>query len=113
MEKSERDGGGGYRHVGVAGAALGVSGREDSVDKDEGADDLSGKASSLGVVGVQLVGSASIANVVSLLEAFDEGATTDCTQTPRDHVQKSTDQRYLSGEEQTKGHRGVNVTAWW
>lgn len=38
-----------YRDMRVSGASLSISGREDSVDKDKGADNLSAKAITLGV----------------------------------------------------------------
>lgn len=80
-----------YRHMGVTGIALGVSGSEHSVDQDKGADDLSCKSGSFWVTIGQFVGSASIANVEGPLEALDEADTADSAQALSYHVEERTD----------------------
>lgn len=63
--------------MGVSGISLGISGREDGVDQDEGANDLSTKAIALGVATGNYIGAATVAHVQTLLEALHHSSSTD------------------------------------
>lgn len=85
--------------MGVSGASLGISGREDSVNQDKGTDDLGGQSNAGAVPVGQLVGPTSVPCVVRFLESLDQPNTGDCTKALRHHVHHSTDQRHLAGQE--------------
>lgn len=89
--------------------ALGVSGREDSVDEDERANDLGAESSSLGVARSNQVSSTAERVVVVLHESLDEPNTGDCTETLSHHVSHRSNQRNLSRQEQSERHGRVNV----
>lgn len=72
----------------VAGASLGISGGEDSVDKDKGADDLSAESDSFVVAVVEEVGSAAVAVVVRFLESLNKATPTYCPKTLRQYIHK-------------------------
>jgi len=57
-----------YRNIGVSSVPLRVSGREDSVDKNEGTDNLSTQCSALVVAISNRVSTTSIPVVICLLE---------------------------------------------
>ena len=57
--------------MGIPCTPLGISGREDSVDKNKGSNDLSTQSSALVVAALELVGTTSVGVVVSLLESLD------------------------------------------
>lgn len=63
--------------MGIPGIPLGISGREDGVDQDEGANDLSTKAITLGVATGNYIRTTTIAHVQSLLEALHHSSSTD------------------------------------
>ena len=95
--------------MGVSGTPLGVSCREDGVDKDKSSNDLSAQAGAFAVAGGELVGTAPVAIIVSRLEGFDETHTANGSKTLSHHVQYCSDQRHLSGQEQPKDHCRVNM----
>lgn len=49
-----------HRNVGISGVAFGISGGEDGVEKDEGADDLDGETGAFAVAVDELVGGTAI-----------------------------------------------------
>ena len=66
---------------------LGISGGEDCVDKDEGADDLRAKAIALGVASGHDVGSATVALVHPLLKPLHHTGAADRAQALHHHVE--------------------------
>ena len=56
--------------MGVPSTTLRVSGGEDGVDKDKGANDLSRQAGAGAVTGGELIGTTAVAVVVGLLEGL-------------------------------------------
>uniref|UniRef100_A0A8R7UYD4 Uncharacterized protein n=1 Tax=Triticum urartu TaxID=4572 RepID=A0A8R7UYD4_TRIUA len=64
-------------NMGVSGIPLGISSRENGVDQDEGANDLSAKAIALGVATGDYIGAATVAHVQTLLEALHHSSSTD------------------------------------
>lgn len=98
-----------YRNMGVPSVALGVSCREDSVDKDEGADNLRTEAGALAVAVSERVGAATVTLVVGSLEGLHEAAPTDCTEALCHHVQDGSHQGNLAGQEQPECNRRVYV----
>ena len=63
----------------VSGISLGIGGGEDSVDENEGAYDLSAKATALGVARGHEVGTTELLHVDGLLEALHDAGTADGT----------------------------------
>lgn len=98
--------------MGVSGVSFGISGREDSVDKDEGANNLSTKAISLSVAMGNYVCTSTISLVGALLEAFHHTSTTDGTQALHHHVEDGPSQGQLPGQEESKGHCRVDMPTW-
>lgn len=96
-----------YRDVGVSSVTLGVSGGEDSVDKDEGANNLSTKPISFGVASVHHIGTTTQRVVPALLETLHYTRTTYRTQALHHHVVHCPRQRQLPCQEQPKGHRWI------
>lgn len=94
----------------VSGASLGISGREDSVDKNKGANDLSTKAIALGVAMVHNVGSTIIDLVSVLLEAPHDTSSTDGTKALHDDVKYSSCEGELPCQKESKGHSWVDVS---
>lgn len=72
--------------MGITGVSLRISGGEDGVDENEGADDLSAESSAFVVAGLDEVGATAVPVVVCLLEALGESCTADCTCTLCYHV---------------------------
>lgn len=95
----------------VSGAALGISGGEDGVDEDEGADDLSAETVALGVTAVDVVGATAVGHVGTLLEALDNTRTADGTKALHHDVEHCPCQRQLPRQEQSERHGWVNVTS--
>jgi len=95
--------------MGVPGIPLGISGREDGVDQDEGANDLSAKAITLGVAGGDNIGTTTVAHVKPLLEALHHSSSTDGTQALHDNVEDGPSQGQLPGQEQPESHSWVDV----
>ena len=72
----------------VSGASFGIGGREDSVDKHKGPNDLSTKTITLGVAVGYNIGSATQGGVLVLtLETFHHTGTTDGSETLHHHVE--------------------------
>ena len=99
-----------YRNVGIAGAALGISGGEDSVDKHEGTHNLGTKAVSRGISDSNGVSTAAVRLVLSLLEGLHHACAADGSQTLHYHVEHRSRQRQLPCQQQPESHRRVNVT---
>ena len=72
----------------VTSAAFGVGGGEDGINENESADDLCGEAGAARVTGGELVGTAAVVDVESLLESFNKTNTTNSSQTLSHHVQQ-------------------------
>jgi len=96
--------------MGISGIPLGISGREDSVDQNKGANDLSTQSSTRAVPISQGISPTTIPVVVRLLEGLDQPNSTDSSQALSHHVHDSSDQRHLAGQKQPKCYRWVNVT---
>ena len=94
----------------VSGTSLGISCREDSVNKDKGANDLSTKAITLGVAMVHNVGSTTQNLVIVLVEALYNTSTTDGTKALHDYVEKSSCEGELPCQKQTKSHSWVDMS---
>ena len=77
----------------VSGAALGVSGREDGVNKDESADDLCTEAAALGVAVCDHVGTAALGHVERLMKPLDHTSTANGPQALHRHVEHCPCQR--------------------
>lgn len=78
--------------MGIPCTPLGVGGREDSVDKNEGTNDLSTQAGALVVARLELVGTTTVGVVVSLLESLDQPTAADGTQALSYHVHDGSDE---------------------
>lgn len=63
--------------MGISGIPFGISGGEDGVKEDEGADDLDGQAGAFAVAVGESVGAAAVAVVLVPLQGLDQGAATD------------------------------------
>lgn len=99
-----------YRNMRITGAALGISGGEDSVNKHKSANYLSTQCGALVVTLLHEISSTSESVVVTLHEGFHQTNTTDSTQTLCHHVRNSSNQGQLPRQEQPQRHRRVNVT---
>nr|GMD29874.1 putative aquaporin [Ipomoea batatas] len=66
-----------YLDMGVSGISLGISCREYDIDKDEGSNDLSTKAITLGVAMSHHVGPSPITHIQRWLEPLHNPCTTD------------------------------------
>lgn len=99
-----------YRDVRITRASLRVSGREDSVNEYEGADDLSTQSGTLGVTRSYGVSTTSEPVIVRLHEGLHEPNTAYGSQALRYHVGQCTNQRNLPGQEKPKRYRRINVT---
>ena len=95
--------------MGVSGIPLGISGREDSVDKDKGAHNLSTQPITLCVARGHHIGPTTIGLIQALLEPFHHTSTTDGTQALHHHVEDGPGQGQLPCQEQPKGHCWVDV----
>ena len=84
-----------YRDMGVSGAPLGIGGREDGVDEDEGSDDLCSQTGTLVVAGGEHVGATPVAVVVGALECLDQGHAAYGSQALSHDVHHRPDQRHL------------------
>ena len=82
--------------MGVSSVPLRVGGREDSVDKNEGTDNLSPQSSALVVAISNRVSTASIPVVVRFLEPLRQSSATDSTSTLCYHVQQRPYQGHLA-----------------
>lgn len=102
---------GAYRNMGVSGVSLRVSGRENSVDKNEGADDLSRQSGALAVPRGQGISSTTILVVQGLLEGLHQPYTTDSTQTLCYYVEHSPEERHLACQEESESHSWVDVSS--
>jgi len=74
------------RNMGIPGISLGISGREDSVDKHKGANNLCSKAITLGISMTDGIGSTTKPLVLVFLEALYHSSTTDSSQALHYHV---------------------------
>ena len=99
-----------YRDMGVSCIPLGISCRENSVDKNKGADNFSCQTGSSAVSFREAVGSSSILIVVRLLECLHQSTSTDGSQTLSNHVQYGSDQGHLPSQEKPKGHCWIDVS---
>ena len=99
-----------YRDVRVSGVSLGIRGREDSVDKNKGANDLSTKAIALGVAMAHKVGSTTIGLVQVLLEALHHTSSTDGPKALHDDVEQSSCEGELPCQKESEGHSWVDVS---
>ena len=88
---------------------LGIGGREDGVDKNEGAHDLSTQAITLGVASGHHVCSTAVALVEPLPKPLHHTSTADGTQALHHHVEESSVQGELPRQEQPEGHGRVDV----
>lgn len=97
--------------MGIPGISLGISGREDSVDKHKGANNLCSKAITLGISMADGIGSTTKPLVLVFLEALHHSSTTDGSQALHYHVKHSPGQRELPCQQQPKSHCWVNMTS--
>ena len=95
--------------MGVAGAPLGIGGREDGVDKDKSPDDLGTEAVSLGIAMGDNIGTTTVCLVERWLEALHDTSTADGAQALHYHVVHEARQAYLAGQEQAPCHSRVDV----
>ena len=95
----------------ISGVSLGIGGREDGVDEDEGADDLSAKAGALGVAIGDNVSTTALDLVDGGLETLDNTSTADGTQGLHHNVENCSGQRQFPRQEQAERHRRVDVSA--
>ena len=80
----------------ISGVSLGISGREDSVNKNKGSNNLSTKTITLGVAVSNNIGSTTQPLVVLwTFESLDNTSTTDGTKALHDHVEDSSCQGKL------------------
>ncbi|KAJ0908626.1 hypothetical protein HanRHA438_Chr07g0312501 [Helianthus annuus] len=101
-----------YRDMGISCISLGISGREDGVNEDKCANDFSTQTSAFAVAICELIGTTAISIVVSLLESFNQTATTYGTQALSHDVHERPWECHLSSQKQPKCHRRVNVSSW-
>ncbi|BAT90577.1 hypothetical protein VIGAN_06184300 [Vigna angularis var. angularis] len=83
-------------NIGVPSVPLRVSGREDSVDKNEGTDNLSTQSSAPVAAISNKVSTTSVPVVVRLLEHLRQSSATDSTSTLCYNVQQRPYQRHLA-----------------
>lgn len=95
--------------MGVSSVSLGISGGEDSVDEDEGTNNLSTQSRTFVVTTLYEVGPSSVPVVVRFLEALGQSGTADSAGTLSYHVQERPYQRHLPPHEQPKCYRWVYV----
>lgn len=99
-----------YRNMGVSGVPLGVSCREDGVDKDKSSDDLSAEANALVVARSQLICATAVQIIERGLEGLHQPHAADCTQALSYYVQERPHQRHLPRQEESESHRRVDVS---
>lgn len=99
-----------YRDMGISGITLGISGGENSVDKNKSANNLSSKPSSFAVSWPNGVGSAAEHFVLSFFKCLHHPSAAYGSQTLHYHVKHSSDKRQLSSQQQSECHRWVNMT---
>ena len=97
--------------MGIAGVALRVSGGEDGVDEDKGADDLGAKAGAFIVTVREHVGAAAVGVEVGLLEGLHQAHSGDGTQALSHHVSHRPNQGNLPRQKQPERHCRVDVPA--
>lgn len=94
----------------VSGASLGIGGGEDSVDKNEGSDDLRTQSGAYVVAVCEGVGAAAEPVVERFLESLHQTHSADGAKALSHHVHHGSHQRHLPGQEQTESHCRVYVT---
>ncbi|GAV56778.1 LOW QUALITY PROTEIN: hypothetical protein CFOL_v3_00320, partial [Cephalotus follicularis] len=98
--------------MGVSGATLGISGRENSVHKNKGSKNLSTKAITLGVTRLNSVSSTTKKfESATTFETLHYTSTADCAKALHDHVKQCPCQQ-LPSQKQPKSHRWVYVTTY-
>ena len=95
--------------MGVAGAPLGIGGREDGVDKDKSPNDLSTEAISLRIAMLDNIGATTLYLIEPWLEGLHDTGTADGTQALHYHVVHEARQAYLAGQEQAPCDSRVDV----
>lgn len=98
-----------YRDMGVPSIALRISGRENSVNQDESANDLSRQPHAFSVAVSHRVGSASIFVVVGFLERLHQPTSAYGSQTLGHHVENCPRQGHLPCQKQPKSHGRVDM----
>lgn len=93
----------------ISSVAFGIGGGENSVDKNEGADNLGTEAVTLGVTRGYNVSAAAFRVVQSFSEAFHHAGAADRPQTLHHHVEHRPSQRQLPRQEQPECHRRIDM----
>ena len=96
----------------VSGVSLGISSREDSVDKDKSANNLSSKAITLGVAMVHNVGSTTIALIKGWSKTLHNPSSTDSSKALHDYVKHCPCKGQLPCQKEPKGHSWVYVSTY-
>ena len=97
----------------VSSISLGISGREDSVNKDKGAYNLSTKAITLGVAMCHNIGPTTQHLEWGRLEPLDHTSTTDGSKALHHHVEDGPSEGQLPCQKQPKGHCWVNMSSYY
>nr|GME06867.1 putative aquaporin [Ipomoea batatas] len=93
-----------YRNMGVSGISLGVSGGEDSVNKNKSPNYLGAQTSAFAVPILQSVCPAAIPHIVSFLEGLHQPTSADGSQALRHHLTRNTGSAVNKDEDHaTKG----------
>ena len=100
----------GYRNVRVSSVSLGISGGEDGVNKNKGANNLSSKAITLGVSMAHKIRSTFEQLIPCIpLKPLDHTSTTDSSKTLHHNVEHGSRQGQLPSQKQTERHCRIYV----
>lgn len=75
-----------YRDMGISGTSFGISGREDSVDKNKSSNNLCGQTNSGVVTRLKFICSAAVFLKVTFLDCLHQSNTTYCSKTLCYHI---------------------------
>ena len=82
--------------MGISSVSLGISGGEDSVNKNKCTDDFSSQTSAFVVTVGEHISAAVIPNIVGGLEGFDQATAADSAGTLSNDVQQSPNEGHLT-----------------
>lgn len=101
-----------YRNMGVSGVALGIGGRENSVNKNKSANNLGAETVAFGVSGVDNVGAAALGVVQGFSEPLHHSGTANRPKTLHHNVVHQSRKRHFPRQKQPKRHRRINMTTY-
>lgn len=101
-----------YRDVRITRASLGISSREDSVNKNKSSNNLSTKSCSPTVTRINGVGSAAVVVIIMLHKSLNQPNADDGSGALRHHVPHRSNQWHFPREKQPECHRRINMTTY-